>query len=54
MLLVRHHELLIGGGQLLPGSAVGAAGGAGLLDVEHWVGCPVHPRVIHCIVQMVL
>ena len=29
MLLVRHHELLIGGGQLLTGPAVGATGGTG-------------------------
>ena len=50
MLLVRHHELLIGGGQLLTGPAVGATGGTGLLDVKHWVCCPVHPCVIHCIV----
>ena len=50
VLLVGDHELLIGGGQLLPGPAVGPGGGPGLLSVEYWVCCPmcpIHPCVIH-------
>ena len=48
VMLVRDHELLVGGGQLLPGPAVGAGGWPCLLSIEHWVGCPIHPCVIHC------
>ena len=54
MLLVRDHELVIGGGRLLPGPGVGPGAGAGLLDVENRVDGPLHsaiqlvPHVIHC------
>ena len=51
VMLVRDHELLIVGGQLLPGPAVCRAycGRPSLLSVERWVVCPIiHSCIVHC------